>query len=154
MSRLAIVPESSDILSEKLLKRLLFIVVIYQATALTGIASWVVATWGKDEWIVIWIPQSILEWSLIGAVAGALYRLSSYPKLSEQEKATLYLWVLAKPFVSTAFGCVIYLVGVGGVLMLKGDPAITHREMLAAIAFFAAFSDRFALSVLDRLLLR
>jgi hypothetical protein len=154
MSRLAIAPASSEILDEKLLKRLLFIVVIYQAAALTGIAVWIVATWHQDEWIVIWIPQSIMQWSLIGAIAGALYRLSSYPKLSEQEKATLYLWVIAKPFVSTAFGCVIYLLGVGGVLMLKGSPEIAHREMLAAIAFFAAFSDRFALSVLARLSLR
>jgi hypothetical protein len=60
---------------------------------------------------------------------------------------------LAKPFVSTAFGCVVYLLAVGGVLMmLKGDAATT-KEILAALSFFAAFSDRFALSVLDRLLL-
>ncbi len=152
MSDLALARASGDILGEKLLKRLLFIVVIYQVAALTAIALWIIVTWGKPEWTVLWIPQSVLEWSLIGAIAGALYRLSSYPKLSEQEKATLYLWVLAKPFVSTAFGCIVYLLAVGGVLALKGDPTIDHREILAALAFFAAFSDRFALSVLDRLL--
>jgi hypothetical protein len=155
MSHLAIPSESSDtILSEKLLKRLLFILAVFQATALMAITDWVVATWKTEEWVVLGIPQSILQWSLIGAIAGALYRLSSYPKLSGQEKATLYLWVLAKPFVSTAFGCVVYLLAVGGVLMmLKGDAATTHKEILAALSFFAAFSDRFALSVLDRLLM-
>jgi hypothetical protein len=157
MSHFAISRESSEssdsILSERLLKRLLFILVVFQATALLAITDWVVATWGKEEWVVLWIPQSILQWSLIGAIAGALYRLSSYPRLSEQEKATLYLWILAKPFVSTAFGCVVYLLAIGGVLMLfKGNSARTNMEMLAAVSFFAAFSDRFALSVLDRLL--
>jgi hypothetical protein len=156
--------EASDtILSDKLLKRLVSILAGFQATALLTIADWVVATWGQKEWVILWIPQSILQWSLIGAIAGALYRLSSFPNLSSQEKATLYLWVIAKPFVSTAFGCVVYMMVVGGVLMLlKGDFApplendkgkeMLHKELLAAVAFFAAFSDRFALSALNRLL--
>jgi phosphate/sulfate permease len=153
------------------LKQLVSLLAGFQAIALLGIADWVVATWNNPEWVILWIPQSILQWSLIGAIAGALYRLSSFPRLSAREKATLYLWIIAKPFVSTAFGCVVYLMVVGGVLMLlKGDLAPNqtstqenhkaenhkekerlHRELLAAVAFFAAFSDRFALSALNRL---
>jgi hypothetical protein len=141
----------SDLLGEALLKRLLVIVIIYQIVALALIGTWSVFTFNKPDWIVLWVPQSVLEWSLIGAVAGALYRLSSYPRLTAQEKASLYLWVVAKPFVGTALGGIIYFLAVGGVLVLKGDSHIDHPELLSAIGFFAAFSDRFALSVLDRL---
>jgi hypothetical protein len=93
----------------------------------------------------------ILEWALIGAVAGSLYRLSTYPRLSPIERAELYLWVLAKPFVGVALGAVIYFLSVGGVLVLNGEAKVVHKELLAALAFFAAFSDKFAFSVLDRL---
>jgi hypothetical protein len=151
MPNVAPTPTPGDILGESLLKRLLFIVAAYQLAALALIAVWSVQTWNGSDWKVIWVPQAVLEWSLIGAVAGALYKLSNYPKLTDQEKARLYLWVLAKPFVSTALGSIVYFIAVGGVLTLKGNADIDHPELLSAMAFFAAFSDRFALSVLDRL---
>jgi hypothetical protein len=141
----------SDILGETLLKRLLIVVFVYQFVAITVVGAWSWATWNESDWTVIGVPQMILEWSLIGAIAGALYRLSSYPKLTAQEKGVLYIWVLAKPFVGTALGGVIYFAAVGGVLMLKADAEIGHYEILSALGFLAAFSDRFALSVLDRL---
>jgi hypothetical protein len=151
MSDIALNRSPSDILGETLLKRLVIILAIYQVTALAVIITWAVVTWNKPDWTIVLVPQFILEWSGVGAVAGALYRLSSYPKLTEQEKAHLYLWVLSKPFVSTALGIIVYFLTIGGLLSLKGDIQINHPELLAAIAFVAAFSDRFALSVLDKL---
>jgi hypothetical protein len=108
-------------------------------------------TWNDSDWTLLGVPQVVLEWSLIGAIAGAQFRLSSYLKLTIEERASLYIWLIAKPFVGTAFGGVIYFTAVGGMLILKGDPKIDHEEILAALGFLAAFSDRFALSTLDRL---
>jgi hypothetical protein len=97
------------------------------------------------------MPKWSLNGPLVGAIAGSLYRLSSYPNLSAAERAALYLWVVAKPFVGVAMGAVIYFLAVGGVLVLSGKPDVTQRELLAALGFFAAFSDKFAFAVLSRL---
>jgi hypothetical protein len=144
-------PIDNNPLSDKLLKTLLAIVIVYQVVAIAIIVAWSVVTWNQPGWTVLFVPQFVLEWSLIGAVAGALFRLASYPRLTAQEKATLFLWVLAKPFVGTAFGGVVYFLAVGGVLILQGNPTIAHPELMAAIGFVAGFSDRFAFSAMDRL---
>jgi hypothetical protein len=138
-------------LNEPLLKRLLILVVVYQLVALGILGLWSYLTWNEADWLVIGVPQLVLEWSLLGAVAGALFRLSSYPNLSASEKAELYLWVLAKPFVGIAFGGVIYFLAVGGVLVLTENAELNRRELLAALGFLASFSDKFALSALGRL---
>lgn len=142
---------AEELLSEHLLKRLLKLLVAYQLVALLILALWSYLTFNKGDWTVMGVPQMVLEWSLIGAVAGALFRLSSYPRLSATERAELYLWVLAKPFVGLALGAIIYFLAVGGVLVLSGKPDVERRELLAALGFLAAFSDKFALSVLSRL---
>jgi hypothetical protein len=140
-----------DVLTDATLGKILKLLVAYQVVALVLIAGWTYVTFDKDDWTLIGVPQMILEWALIGAVAGSLYRLSTYPRLSPIERAELYLWVLAKPFVGVALGAVIYFLSVGGVLVLNGEAKVVHKELLAALAFFAAFSDKFAFSVLDRL---
>ena len=140
-----------DVLTDATLGRILKLLVAYQIVALVLIAGWTYVTFDKDDWTLIGVPQVILEWALIGAVAGSLYRLSTYPRLSSMERAELYLWVLAKPFVGVALGAVIYFLSVGGVLVLNGEAKVVHKELLSALAFFAAFSDKFAFSVLDRL---
>ena len=140
-----------DPLSDTLLKRLLTILIAYQLAAIGLIGAWVYTTWNASDWTVMYVPQNILEWSLIGAVAGALFRLSNYPRLTAPQRASLYLWIVTKPFVGTALGGVVYFLAVGGVLVLNGTAKIEHIEILSAIAFFAAFSDRFALSMLNRL---
>ncbi|MBI2358870.1 MAG: hypothetical protein HYV04_08190 [Deltaproteobacteria bacterium] len=140
-----------DVLSEELLKRLLKIVIAYQIVALVVLATWVYVTWNKSDWMLIGVPQLVLEWALLGSVAGALFRLASYPKLSAEEKAQLYIWVLTKPFVGTTLGGVIYFLAAGGVLVLNGNPKIEHDHLLAAVAFLAAFSDRVAFGILARL---
>jgi hypothetical protein len=140
-----------DLLSDALLKRLLKILIAYQLAAISLIGAWVYTTWNADDWTILAVPQNILEWSLIGAIAGALFRLSNYPRLTTPQRASLHLWIVTKPFVSTALGGVVYFLAVGGVLVLNGTPNIEHNEILSAIAFFAAFSDRFALSMLNRL---
>ncbi len=141
----------ADSISEPLLKRLLVIVVAYQVVGLLVLSAWVYVTFGKNDWTLMGVPQLVLEWSLVGAIAGALFRLSSYPRLSEPEKAELYLWILAKPFVGVALGAVIYFLAVGGVLVLNGKAEVQHMELLSALAFLAAFSDKFAFSMLSRI---
>jgi hypothetical protein len=141
----------SDELNDTLLKRLLKVLVAYQLVSLLILGIWVWRTFNHDDWTVMGVPQIVLEWSLIGAIAGALFRLSSYPRLSATDKAQLYLWVIAKPFVGVAFGGVVYFVAVGGVLVLQGSADVDHPQLLAALGFLAAFSDRFGLSVLERL---
>ena len=140
-----------DLLTGSTLHRLLKVLVAYQVVAIAIIAIWSYVTFDKPDWTIIGVPQMVLEWSLIGAVAGSLYRLSSYPRLSQVEKAELYLWVLAKPFVGVALGAVIYFLAIGGVLVLNGEAKVAHRELLAALGFLAAFSDKFAFSALDKL---
>jgi hypothetical protein len=140
-----------DVLTDATLGKILKLLLAYQVVALVLIAGWTYVTFDKDDWTLIGVPQMILEWALIGAVAGSLYRLSTYPRLSPIERAELYLWVLAKPFVGVALGAVIYFLSVGGLLVLNGEAKVVHKELLAALAFFAAFSDKFAFSVLDRL---
>jgi len=140
-----------DVLTEATLRRLLKILITYQVVALIVLGVWTYLTFNREDWTLVGVPQMVLEWSLIGAVGGGLYRLSSYPRLSVTEKAELYLWVLAKPFVGVALGAVIYFLAVGGVLVLNGEAKVQHSELLAALGFFAAFSDKFAFAVLDRL---
>ena len=140
-----------DVLTDATLGKILKLLLAYQVVALVLIAGWTYVTFDKDDWTLIGVPQMILEWALIGAVAGSLYRLSTYPRLSPIERAELYLWVLAKPFVGVALGAVIYFLSVGGLLVLNGEAKVVHKELLAALAFVAAFSDKFAFSVLDRL---
>jgi hypothetical protein len=137
-------------LNEPLLKKLFRLTLVYQLLALAIIGTWAFVTFGKSDWKIIWVPQAVLEWALIGSVAGVLYRLSRYTRLSASEKAELYLWAITKPFLGTAFGAVIYFLAVGGVLVLNGTPEIKHTELLAGLAFIAAFSDRFSISVLER----
>lgn len=140
-----------DSISEPLLKRLLTIVIAYQIAALLVLGAWIYITFNQDDWTLMGVPQIILEWALVGAIAGALFRLSSYPRLSTSEKAELYIWILAKPFVGVALGAVIYFLAVGGVLVLNGKPEVHHMELLSALAFLAAFSDKFAFSMLRRI---
>ena len=135
---------SDDFLSDKALKRLLGIVILYQIAGLFIVAISTFITFGKDDWIILWVPQSVLEWSLIGAIGGVLSRLSSYPHLSKDEKAELFLWSIVKPFLGTAWGGVIYFLASAGVLVLKGNAAIDNIQFLCAIAFIAAFSDKFS----------
>ncbi len=140
-----------DSISEPLLKRLLKIVIAYQIVALLVLVGWNFITFDKPDWFIMGVPQMILEWSLVGAVAGALFRLSHYPRLSAAEKSELYIWVLAKPFVGVALGAVIYFLAVGGVLVLNGKSEVQHNELLSALGFLAAFSDKFAFSMLSRI---
>lgn len=142
---------SDDILNDKLLKRLLGLIVLYQVVALLLVGGWTYYTFNKEEWTILWVPQSVLSWSLLGAVGGVLHRLASYPRLSSAERAELYLWSIVKPFLGTAFGGIIYFLTSAGVLVLKSDATITNTQLLCAIAFVAAFSDRFSLGVIEKI---
>ena len=120
------------------------------------IATMVVATkklWDKTNIIIAWVPISIIEWAFLGGMVAVIYGLA-YHRKRFTNLMQLGTWAIAKPLIGIVMGGLVYFLAVSGQLYLNsGTNAPTdlqHPELFCAIAFIAAFSDRWSIDLIEK----
>ncbi len=142
-------PEST---SSRLTTHMFWVALVYQLCAIGGLAITSYLVWNKAEIRIMFVPLAVWQWSFLGAVSGVLYRISVHPGSEPQEKRDLYMWAIARPFIGTALGGVIYFLAASGMLALSGKADIQNIQLLCGISFLTAFSDGFSQRLLDKVM--
>lgn len=133
-------------------RKLLFLVVVLYQVLVIAVLFWTVKlVWDKDDWVILWVPLSIWQWSLLGSVAGVVHQVC-FRQVSPEGQLSIYLWALGKPLVGTAMGGLVYFLAKSGNLVLTGYGEVKNTELLCALCFVAGFSDRFSVQVIERLM--
>ena len=115
----------------------------------TGVSALV---WDRPDPTIMYVPVYILMWGFVGGVVSVLY-YSAFPRPYDPG-IDLRSWVIVKPFVGAIMGGLVYFGAVAGELFLNGRIQIQNIEFLNILAFFAGFSDRFSIDMIDKLVNR
>ena len=111
-----------------------------------------IAVWNRPDPIVAYVPVPILEWSFAGGMVAVINRLANPRPLSRNH---LYRWMIARPIIGIFMGGVIYFIALAGAILTKAplteNGQLQQNLWLNAIAFVAAFNDRFADGVIRRM---
>ena len=141
-----------NIVTERKRSGMLFLVVVlYQMLVIAVLVGTVKLVWDKEDWLILWVPLSIWQWSLLGAVAGVVHQIC-FRQVPPEGQLSIYLWALGKPLVGTAMGGLVYFLAKSGNLVLTGYGDVKNTELLCALCFVAGFSDRFSVQVIERLM--
>lgn len=97
---------------------------------------------------VLEIPISVWLWSSAGSFTSMLFKAWNEPFYEHSEAIR---WVLARPVVGVAMGAVSFLLIQSGLLVFGGAKEVSSPELISVVAFIAAFSDKWSITVLDKL---
>jgi hypothetical protein len=111
-----------------------------------------IAIWNRPDPTVAYVPVPILEWSFAGGMVAVINRLADRRPLPRNN---LYRWIIARPITGVFMGGVIYFIALAGAILtdapLTDNGQLQQNLWLNAIAFVAAFNDRFAGAVMGRM---
>jgi len=96
---------------------------------------------------------TILMFAGLGSMVSVLLRLSKLDLVKEVSRAVLLVSGFARAFVAAAFGIVLYLVLISGLIAVKlaeGSDTPAFQAKILVVAFLCGFSERFAQDILDR----
>ena len=153
--------DESDALSVEGERRLLRLTIVVAAVLVIVLAAVSFAIWPRNdkgalEWksgqnfAIMFVPISILEWSFAGAMVSVLYRLA-YRKRIRQVGFELYTWAVAKPVIGLFMGGLVYFVALAGARLLESSSnALADALWLNVAAFVGGFSDELSVGVINR----
>jgi hypothetical protein len=111
-----------------------------------------IAIWDKPDFYIAYVPVPILEWGFAGGMLAVINRLASGRYSSVRR---LYPWVVARPIIGLFMGGVIYFIALAGAILTKAPLTsggqLPQNLWLNAVAFIAAFNDRFTEAVIGRI---
>lgn len=97
---------------------------------------------------VLEIPISVWLWSSAGSFTSMLFKAWNEPFYEHTEAVR---WILARPVVGVAMGAVSFLLIKSGLLVFGGAKEVSTPELISVVAFIAAFSDKWSITLLDKL---
>jgi hypothetical protein len=86
----------------------------------------------------------------IGGVTAVFFGLYRHASIRDFDAGFL-LWYYFKPAIGIVIGPIVYLAGMAGLLATTGSANITSHHLLLIAAFAAGFSERFSLSLIDKI---
>ena len=111
-----------------------------------------IAIWNGPDYNIAYVPVPILEWGFAGGMVAVIHRLA-YGRYSSLRK--LYLWVIARPVIGFFMSGVIYFIALAAAKVANYQLTTeTQYLWLNAVAFIAAFNDKFADAVIGRFTLK
>lgn len=129
----------------------LWIVICYVIILLLVLVVVSIVIWNRPDFFIAYAPVPILEWGFAGGMLAVIHRLASGRYLSVNR---LYPWIVARPIIGMFMGGVIYFIALaGGILTnapLTSEGQLPRNLWLNAVAFIAAFNDRFAEAIIGR----
>lgn len=129
----------------------LWIVICYIVILLLVLVVISIAIWNRPDFFIAYVPVPILEWGFAGGMLAVIHRLASGRYSSVNR---LYTWIVARPIIGLFMGGVIYFIALAGGILTHAplkDGQLPDNLWLNAIAFIAAFNDRFAEAVIGRI---
>jgi len=132
-------------------KKLLILAILFDIVLLLIMGSLTYVVWGKPDYIIMYVPVPILQWSFAGGMIAVLYRLA-YQRNTPGIR--LYIWAVAKPIIGLFMGALVYFIALGGGLLLSAqlkDQQLQNIHWLNALAFIGGFSDQFSIGLISRL---
>jgi hypothetical protein len=129
----------------------LWIVICYVIILLLVLVVVSIAVWNRPDFFIAYAPVPILEWGFAGGMLAVIHRLASGRYSSVNG---LYPWIVARPIIGLFMGGVIYFIALaGGILTnapLTSEGQLPKNLWLNAVAFIAAFNDRFTEAIIGR----
>jgi hypothetical protein len=119
-----------------------------------GVISIVV--WNKSDAKIAYIPVPVLEWGFAGGMLAVIHHLASGDYSSVRR---LYPWVVARPVIGFFMGGVVYAIATAGLVLTNINASenpgmhqvqLTTNLWLNALAFVAAYNDKFSEAVIGR----
>jgi hypothetical protein len=123
----------------------LLVLVLLITMAVVTIAVWDVV----PDPTFAYVPLPILQWGLVGGILAVIKHLAlgRYKQLRK-----LYPWIVARPILGLFMGGVIYFIALAGGLLVNAQldqgGHLQSNLWLNAVAFMAAFNERFSEKVL------
>lgn len=134
------------------------VVLIYTIIGLIAIAILAVLTWNQWSAIafgtaIFGVPIGVFIWSGIGGYMSVPYR---YVFQQEEFQEPTVKWLVIRPIMGLVLGVVTYFAFSISLLLLDSNlnsSLLKEREIIYLfIAFFAGFSDRFAIFLLESII--
>jgi len=114
-----------------------------------------IAVWNQPDYYIAYVPVPILEWGFAGGMLAVIHRLA-YGRYTSVSK--LYLRAIATPVIGLFMSGVVYFIALGGAILIKvplnAQGQLNNNLWLNAIAFIAAFNEKFAEAVVGRFTLK
>jgi hypothetical protein len=86
----------------------------------------------------------------IGGVTAVFFGLYRHASLRDFDAGFL-LWYYLKPAIGMVIGPIVYLAGMAGLLATTGKAEVQSHFLLLTAAFVTGFSERFSLSLIDKI---